>query len=106
MLVRSTWIETILIFFSLSKGENVMYALKWPQKFITQRNYTKCKFYVKFKDMKLKINVYLILCYSRIPYIGGISQLINKRIQEHNVDIGNGRMRSSALAEHLQRNKH
>ena len=57
-------------------------------------------------DPKSMKGVYLISCSCGTPYIGETGRSINKRIQEHFVDIRHGITKSSALAEHTEKTKH
>lgn len=55
------------------------------------------------KDMK---GVYVIPCSCGTCYVREIGHSINQRIQEHPIDIKHGRTWFSALAKHVEKNKH
>jgi len=55
------------------------------------------------KNMK---GVYLIPCSCGTPYIGETGRSIQQRIGEHAADLRHGRIKSSALAEHVDKTKH
>jgi len=49
--------------------------------------------------------VYIIPCSCGTPYIGETGRFINQRISEHAVDLKHRRIKSSALAEHVEKTK-
>lgn len=55
------------------------------------------------KDMKV---VYIIPCSCGTPYIGEMGRSISQRISEHAADLKHRRSKSSALAEHAEKNNY
>ena len=59
----------------------------------------------KVDEHQLK-GVYKVTCSCGLNYIGETGRSLKVRLKEHGADIRNQRVRTSALAEHLENSKH